>query len=224
MYYEDGAPGMTQKSPPTQMTPRNLPKLMKATYMGPSEDILWEGRPSAWLYFPGPVFVLFLAAVVNLYLMARVIGGPLGNLIPAPSFFPSFLTNIPLDSVPVILGLIFLLIAILFLGVRFFKRATTVYAVTSTRLIKQSGILSKDFDEIQLSQVRGIDVKQTGLERIFGFGTIHVSAEGGGASSLGNETWAGFPKPVKFQRTVETAQERLRGGGYPPQPQTPPKF
>jgi uncharacterized membrane protein YdbT with pleckstrin-like domain len=183
---------------------------MKATYLGPSEDFIWEGRPSGWLYFPLPIFILIVAVAVNLYLWARVQGSPLASIIPAFSWLPEFFrAQVSVYSIRIMLGLVFLIFAIIFLAYRWYKRARTVFAVTSTRLIRQKGIFSKDFDEIQLKQIRGIDVHQTIFQRLLGYGTVKLSAEAGGPTAMGNEEWNGFPSPVKFQRLVEAAQERV---------------
>jgi membrane protein YdbS with pleckstrin-like domain len=185
---------------------------MKATYLGPDENFIWEGRPSGWLYFPAPIFLLIIAVAGNLYLWARLPGSPLASIIPAFSFMGSFLNaGVSVYSIRIIGGLIFLLVVIIFLAERWFRRATTVFAVTSTRLIRQKGIVSKDFDEIQLRQIRGIDVRQSLGQRILGYGTVRLSAEAGGPNAMGNEDWPGFPKPVNFQKIVEAAQERLSG-------------
>jgi membrane protein YdbS with pleckstrin-like domain len=187
---------------------------MKATYLGPEENFLWEGRPSGWLYFPGPILLLIIVLAGNLYLWARLPGSPLASIIPAFSFMGSYLNaGVSVHSLRIILGLVLLLVAIIFLAERWFRRATTVFAVTNTRLIRQKGIFSKDFDEIQLRQIRGIDVKQGIGQRILGYGTVKLSAEAGGSGAMGNEEWKGFPSPVKFQRMVESAQESLSGVG-----------
>jgi len=194
--------------------PKKLPNLMKATYLGPEENFLWEGRPSGWLYFPGPILLLIIVLAGNLYLWARLPGSPLASIIPAFSFMGSYLNaGVSVHSLRIILGLVLLLVAIIFLAERWFRRATTVFAVTNTRLIRQKGIFSKDFDEIQLRQIRGIDVKQGIGQRILGYGTVKLSAEAGGSGAMGNEEWKGFPSPVKFQRMVESAQESLSGVG-----------
>jgi uncharacterized membrane protein YdbT with pleckstrin-like domain len=70
-------------------------------------------------------------------------------------------------------------------------------------VIVQRGILGKDFDEIPVNQVRGVDVHQTLGQRVLGYGTVRVSSEGG--SRLGNEDWKGIPKPFRFQKLIENA-------------------
>lgn len=207
---------MSSKS--TTSTPKKIPKLMRATYLGPAEEFLWEGRPSGYLYFPGPILFLALVMIYNIFLWGSYVKKYMSNsfldsilkIIPAPpSILSPVLTATSTHSPDLIAGTLLLLIAVIYLGIKWFKRATTVYALTNTRLIRQKGILSTNFDEIQVRQIRGIDVKQTALQRLFGYGTVSLSAESGTQSSLGNEVWVGFPKPPKFQELVEGAQERL---------------
>jgi len=201
--------------PTVSALPKKMPNLMKATYLGPSEEFLWEGRPSGFIFFPRPIFLLFLVMVYNSFVwdsLGRARNAPLAKLLPVPpSFLAPLLSPTTVDSIQVMVGLALLLIAILYLAVKWFERATTVYAVSNTRFIRQKGIISKDFDEIQLRQIRGIEVKQTGFQRILGYGTVQLSAESGTANTLGNEKWDGFPKPARFQTLVEGAQETLGG-------------
>ena len=113
----------------------------------------------------------------------------------------------------VFLGLIRLL-------VRYFRWIRTVYAVTSRRVIVQKGILGRDFDEIPVLQVRGVDVHQSFFQRVLGYGTVRVSSEGG--SRLGNEDWVGIPKPFRFQKLIENAAQNSGPTG-PVQWANPPR-
>lgn len=205
------------------VVPKKMPSLMNATFLGPGEQFIWEARPSAWLYYPLPLFVLFLVVVYNAFIwdsIARANNWAFANSLPQlPSTLNSVSGPTSVDSIPVMIGLVLLMLAIIFFAVRWYRRATTVYALSNTRFIRQKGIISKDFDEIQLSQIRGIEVSQAWYQRLLGYGTVKLSAESGTANSLGNEKWAGFPSPTKFQRAVETAQERLSGVASRGQPQ-----
>jgi uncharacterized membrane protein YdbT with pleckstrin-like domain len=111
------------------------------------------------------------------------------------------------------LGVLFILltiVAVLWLTVRYVRWISTVYAVTSSRVILQRGILSRDFDEIPILQIRGIDVHQTIVDRLFHYGTIVISSEGGNRlTRLGNESWAGIPRPFELQQIIESATQRL---------------
>jgi uncharacterized membrane protein YdbT with pleckstrin-like domain len=59
------------------------------------------------------------------------------------------------------------------------RRATTELAVTDRRVIYKSGVLARHTLEMNRSKVESVDVDQSILGRIFGFGTIIVRGTGG---------------------------------------------
>ena len=59
------------------------------------------------------------------------------------------------------------------------RRTTTELAVTDRRVIYKSGLLSRHTLEMNRSKVESIDVDQSVLGQLFGFGTIIVRGTGG---------------------------------------------
>jgi uncharacterized membrane protein YdbT with pleckstrin-like domain len=59
------------------------------------------------------------------------------------------------------------------------RRATTELAITDRRVIYKAGLLARHTLEMNRSKVESIDVDQSILGRIFGFGTIVVRGTGG---------------------------------------------
>lgn len=59
------------------------------------------------------------------------------------------------------------------------RRSTTELAVTDRRVIYKSGLISRHTLEINRSKVESVDVDQSILGRILGFGTIIVRGTGG---------------------------------------------
>jgi uncharacterized membrane protein YdbT with pleckstrin-like domain len=59
------------------------------------------------------------------------------------------------------------------------RRATTELAVTDRRVIYKSGVFARHTLEMNCSKVESVDVDQSILGRIFGFGTIIVRGTGG---------------------------------------------
>jgi uncharacterized membrane protein YdbT with pleckstrin-like domain len=59
------------------------------------------------------------------------------------------------------------------------RRATTELAVSDRRVIYKSGVLARHTLEMNRSKVESVDVDQSVLGRIFGFGTIVVRGTGG---------------------------------------------
>jgi hypothetical protein len=197
-------------STPASTRPRPLPKYLKATYLGDGEELLRETRATKLYYFPGPVF--WLIVVLGFDYLALSVRYPSWPAIPVltPNFanLPTFGSSGP-GSYLLILGLLLTIFVLLWLLVRYLRWVSTVFAVTTSRVILQRGIFGRNFDEIPIGQVRGVDVHQNFGQRILHYGSVMVSSEGGTGRSIGNEAWHGIPKPFEFQRLVENATQNL---------------
>ena len=85
-----------------------------------------------------------------------------------------------------IAAVIFILLA-LSAGLRaFIRRATTELAVTDHRVIYKSGLLSRHTIEMNRDKVESVDVDQSLLGRIFGYGTVVVRGTGGSLEPIRN--------------------------------------
>ncbi|MGH7030126.1 MAG: PH domain-containing protein [Stellaceae bacterium] len=74
---------------------------------------------------------------------------------------------------------IFLLLALSAGLGAFVRRTTTELAVTDHRVIYKTGLLSRHTLEMNRSKVESVDVNQTILGRILGYGTIIIRGTGG---------------------------------------------
>jgi membrane protein YdbS with pleckstrin-like domain len=183
-----------------------MPRLLKATYLADQEYLLEETRATKLYYFPRPICWILIFGLLSLFTAAYVYGWSgvqisayntaLGDAAKVNSNLPTYLLY---------LWAFLLLVGVIMLVVRYLRWIRTVYAVTSHRVIVQKGILGKDFHEIPVTQVRGVDVRQGFFQRMLGYGTVRVSSEGG--STLGNEDWKGIPKPFRFQKMIENASQ-----------------
>ncbi|HYA70576.1 MAG TPA: PH domain-containing protein [Thermoplasmata archaeon] len=197
-------------------TPRKMPKLLKATYMADQEALLEETRATKLFYFPGPILWTVVFGFLAL-LAAPTLTSAVPTLWSGATTWLT-LSNYVSSTVQKYFAyfwLILFLLGLIWLVIRYFRWITTVYAVTSRRVIIQRGILGKDFDEIPVTQVRGVDVRQSFGQRILGFGTVRVSSEGG--NRLGNEDWKGIPKPFRFQKLIENAMAAQQTASSPVQ-------
>jgi len=183
---------------------RIMPKHLKATYLADREYLLEETRATKWYYFPGPALWAIIFGALTLLSAEAAYFGSNGTLAQDASlhFISSDATFA--KYVTLFYALIFL-VTLLWLLVRYLRWIRTVYAVTSRRVIIQKGILGRDFDEIPVTQVRGVDVHQGLLQRMLGYGSVRVSSEGG--TRVGNEDWKGIPKPFRFQKLIEDATQ-----------------
>ncbi len=189
-----------------------MPHLLKATYLADGEYLLEETRATKLFYFPGPIlftFIMGLLVVIFHYDVAGVDG--MLHLATTVGGHAARFWVVALFGLLFVLGLLWIL-------VRWLRWIRTVYAVTTRRVIVQKGILGKDFDEIPVVQIRGVDVHQSFGQRILGYGTVRVSSEGG--ARIGNEDWKGIPKPFRFQKVIENATI----GATSPAAATPPPW
>jgi uncharacterized membrane protein YdbT with pleckstrin-like domain len=98
-----------------------------------------------------------------------------------------------------IAAIIFALLALSAALRGFIRRATTELAVTDHRVIYKSGLLSRHTIEMNRDKVESVDVDQSLLGRIFGYGTVVVRGTGGSLEPLRN-----IGDPLTF-RTYITA-------------------
>jgi membrane protein YdbS with pleckstrin-like domain len=196
------------------------PKLLRGTYLADGEALLRETRATAVFYLPAPIFWLLVFGFLDLgaasvrYSWAAIPG------LSAPFRWVSTTFGATPERILFDLLSVIVLILLLWLVFRYLTWTSTVYAITTSRVIVQSGITGREFDEIPIPQVHGVDVKQSTAQRILGYGTVRITAESGTATSVGNEAWRGIPRPFEFQRMIESANQALqrRTYGGPPAP------
>ena len=85
------------------------------------------------------------------------------------------------------LNLLFL--GVLIIGIiNFFKmminKWTTERVLTDLRYIQKTGWIKRDTEEIRISKIEEIDLKQSILGRILGYGSINISGTGSGKITL----------------------------------------
>ncbi len=91
-----------------------------------------------------------------------------------------------LRSVLVAAGVAALVLALLVGIAAAIRRATTELAVTDHRVIYKSGLISRHTIEMNRSKVESVDVDQSLMGRIFGYGTVLVRGTGGSLEPLAN--------------------------------------
>ena len=105
-------------------------------------------------------------------------------------------------SLPV-LGVLFLLPALVMGLPRWLTYVSSEFAITDKRVLIKVGVLRRRSVELLLSKVETIGVDQSILGRVFDFGTIIVTGTGGT-----KEPFKGIAAPMEFRKQV---QARLMG-------------
>jgi uncharacterized membrane protein YdbT with pleckstrin-like domain len=102
-------------------------------------------------------------------------------------------------------GLILLAIGLVHLAYAWLVRATTELAVTNRKVIGKWGIISRRSIEQRVEKVDSIDVEQSILGRILGYGTVEVRGSGMSMTPIRM-----IAHPLIFRRRVEDAINAAR--------------
>jgi uncharacterized membrane protein YdbT with pleckstrin-like domain len=99
-----------------------------------------------------------------------------------------------------IVAAVLLLIGLWHLFTAWLRRVTTELAVTNRRVIHKAGFFSRSTQEMNRDKVESVDVQQSLIGRIFGYGTVFVRGIG--------STWEPFANiadPLTFRSNITAA-------------------
>jgi len=140
------------------------------------ETLLAKGRLH-WIIYANAFLPLALAIAVAI----------------AGFFFPDPHISMPLFIAAALLGAL----ALWTFLTRFVVGATTEFAVTDHRVIVKRGIFSLHTIEIALDKIESVDVDQTLLGRMLGYGTVTIRGVG--------SSWDPIPQiadPIAFRNAI----------------------
>lgn len=152
----------------------------------PGEKIMYQTRLH-WSVLIGTFALGLIYAVVGAVL--------LGGRDPAISN-PQFKT-FKMDA-----GFGFLFLSVCFLGYGLLKRNATEMSVTNRRLVIKTGLLGRRTIELLLGKVESIQVQESLVGRMLGYGTIIVHGTGGTP-----EAFHKIAHPLEFRRQMEQQLE-----------------
>jgi uncharacterized membrane protein YdbT with pleckstrin-like domain len=145
----------------------------------PGETLLARSRPH-WIILLAPSAELIVALVVAI---ATFVVFPHGQLALVGY------------GIAAILGIG----SLLHLIARALTRSTTEYGVTNFRVVQKRGIVSLHTIEMNLDKVESVDVDQTLLGRMFGFGTVAIHGVGSRWDPI-----VGIEDPLDFRSAITT--------------------
>jgi len=93
------------------------------------------------------------------------------------------------------LGMLLLLLGLFFSLKAAIVKFTTELAVTSKRVVAKYGLISRSTIELNHDKVESLNVEQSILGRIFGFGTLVINGTGGNNTPIPN-----IDAPLEFRR------------------------
>lgn len=160
-----------------------------AETLAPGEKILARATFN-WTYSLESFFwaILGAAPIVYAFYIIGLEGADLGD--------PRWIYG--LSGVPAVLGVMLLLGHLVHLQ-------TTEIVVTSSRFVFKTGLVSRASKEVSLNKIEEINLDQSILGRIFGYGHLTLRGTGVGVIMLPD-----VDNPVKLRRVIEGAKAALR--------------
>jgi uncharacterized membrane protein YdbT with pleckstrin-like domain len=99
------------------------------------------------------------------------------------------------------------LVALAWTFARYLRWNTTLFVITTDRLILRSGVLSKSGKEIPLERLNDIAVRQTFFERLIRSGDVQLESGG----EMGAQLVSNIPRPFEVQNVIYSEIERNQG-------------
>lgn len=79
------------------------------------------------------------------------------------------------------------------------------YGVTNKRVIHKRGIISRTTDEMKLSSIETVDLDQSVMGRLLGFGTVRITGRG-----ISDLVLKGIDDPLQVKRQIEGVSNPVR--------------
>lgn len=152
----------------------------------PSEQIKFYCQPH-WIVFATPILTIIIAGFIWSWLPPDMIDFSFG--------FP----------VPHVIGIIIGLYALYTLGGAFIFFRFSEYAVTDRRVIMKTGLIQRNALEIFLKRVEAINVDQSILGRMLGYGSVYIIGTGGS-----RDRYIAVPNPLEFRRVVQEETDLIQ--------------
>ena len=103
-------------------------------------------------------------------------------------------------------GFAIIAIAAAFLVVPYVKTLASEFSVSSERAVQRTGLISRSTSEVELSDVRNVQVSQGALQRLLGVGDVLISSAGQGGFEI---RFVGIADPQGVADTVRQARKRI---------------
>jgi membrane protein YdbS with pleckstrin-like domain len=181
------------------------PKLIPKKSLAMDERVVFESRPSCWSCMKAAALALTLAIAANiLWAWGRIPNAP---DLPYASTALSGISGGIAQSAFAIVALIALIAAVWFFYLRWMSRRKTVYAATDERIILRKGILAKGYDDIPLTMIEQIRVRQSLWHWFLGYGTLIFSTKGLGVGGGRDMIWEAVPSPMTVRTTLQEVMD-----------------
>ncbi|PSP95789.1 hypothetical protein BRC84_02745 [Halobacteriales archaeon QS_1_68_44] len=162
------------------------------------ETVVWRGGPSTARVVQ-ELLGETLLVVVGIAVVAVGSGA-------VAAVDPPTLSAVPLGLVGV--GLAVVLLGVVLGVVTYLRFRAIVYLITTSELYRKRGLFSRSVRNLRLERVQDSGFRQSAVQRLLGYGTVHVSTAGGGGIEL---RFRDVPDPEAVNGRIARQLDRVRG-------------
>ena len=167
--------------------------------LGPDEELVHIGQ-FHWTYMVGAFLSVIWGAVFAAGICAAGVYmyQQLGKFPPNINWIDGVQYLHPIFRI----GAFFVLVlGVLGFTARMVHKTTTEIAITNSRVVFKQGLISRHVGEIGVNRIEGVNVLQSVLGRVFGYGRVSIRGMG-----VGEVTMPLIADPVSFRKAIEEAR------------------
>lgn len=179
----------------------NKARLIPKKMLSSDERVIFETRPSAWLYMKAAVFTEIIGLIALIVFIWEWIPDA-----PSLPYLSEYLEGDYGTYIQYAFGAIFVVCEFFFLY-RWMKWGSTVYAATDERIITQKGIFNKTYEDIPVTMITNIDLAQSLGKRALGYGTMVFSTQGMSGGRKADIVWEAVPNPFDVRRKIQEVMD-----------------
>lgn len=179
----------------------NKARLIPRKMLSSDERVVFETRPSAWLYMKAAALAEFFAIIFFVLFVWQWIPDA-----PSIPYVSDYLDGSNGTYVQYGFGVLFFLLE-MFFAYRWLKWGSTIYAATDERIITQKGIFNKTYEDIPVTMITNIDLAQSIGKRALGYGTMIFSTQGLSGGRKGDIVWEAVPDPFVVRRKIQEVMD-----------------
>jgi uncharacterized membrane protein YdbT with pleckstrin-like domain len=178
------------------------PKLIPKKLLSSDESLIFESRKGWWSCMKWATLALLVALATSITLVLE--------LTPSTQDLPYVSTalgwtggggaQVAMDVVAVIA----IIVLSWFFYLRWMRRTKTVYAITDERVILRKQMLTKDYQDIPLTKIENIEVRQRLRDRVFGLGRLDFMTESPNDARM---IWEGVPRPMAVRTMLQEVMD-----------------
>jgi uncharacterized membrane protein YdbT with pleckstrin-like domain len=179
------------------------PKLIPKKLLSSDESLIFESRKGWWSCMKWATLALLVVLATSITLVLELI--PDTQDLPFVSTALSWTGGGEAQVAMDVVAVIAIIVLSWFFYLRWMRRTRTVYAATDERVILRTQMLTKDYQDIPLTKIENIEVRQRLRDRVLGLGQLQFWTESRDEGDA--MVWEAVPKPMAVRTMLQEVMD-----------------